>query len=611
MAIKVQSRDLPDILAGRVATPGRNAADGLDSNQMHWIYNALDSAITLGVHEALAPKLAASPHATISYNFTRAMQGPALDMMRRGIMVNQRVRQDETERYNKIRAQAQAKLDEMADAIWGPETYTEVIKTKEWHRPVGVRGNLLAPRERTVRTERTLQRPKGLNPNSPTQVLAFFNIALKCPVEYEIRKTPSGTIRTPTANNKALAKWAKAKSKGPGIDPRNRFEQYVHFAQPFIALILAIRDADKMLGVLRTPLDADCRMRCSYNVVGTENGRWSSSENAFGRGTNLQNITPTMRRMFCADDGWRLISTDLEQAESRLVAGLVWQTTGNRKYWTACESSDLHTLVCRLSWPELDWTDDHKANRAIADQAYPGLRARFTYRDVAKRVGHGSNYRGSAFGIAAAVGIPSDVVADFQRRYFAAFPAIQDWHRQVAATLIDRQHLDTPLGRRRWFFGRPNEDATIREAIAFTPQSTIGELLNLAMLRCWNRSRLPPSLPNHLPIQLLLQNHDAFLFQTPESTDLPWLLSEVKSELEIPIPLVRGGQVEYLIIPGEFVTGWNWAYKEQSPDRTNWHFEDGNPDGLSKWRGGDPRVRQQTAASTPGDWLDRPIAPRW
>lgn len=37
-------------------------------------------------------------------------------------------------------------------------------------------------------------------------------------------------------------------------------------------------------------LDPDGRMRCSFNVAGTETFRWSSSTNAFGAGTNLQNI---------------------------------------------------------------------------------------------------------------------------------------------------------------------------------------------------------------------------------------------------------------------------------------------------------------------------------
>jgi hypothetical protein len=43
--------------------------------------------------------------------------------------------------------------------------------------------------------------------------------------------------------------------------------------------------------VVKTPIEADGRMRCSYNPGGTETHRLSSSENVFGRGTNLQNLT--------------------------------------------------------------------------------------------------------------------------------------------------------------------------------------------------------------------------------------------------------------------------------------------------------------------------------
>lgn len=38
-------------------------------------------------------------------------------------------------------------------------------------------------------------------------------------------------------------------------------------------------------------VDPDLRMRCSYNPSGTETFRFSSSANAFGRGTNLQNLS--------------------------------------------------------------------------------------------------------------------------------------------------------------------------------------------------------------------------------------------------------------------------------------------------------------------------------
>ncbi len=615
MALKVQSRDLYAIMEGKLAlAPGVNEP-GADANQTHWLYNALDSAVTLRVWEKLKPLVDASPHATISYSFVRAMQGPALDMMNRGIAINAKVRQDETERYLELRSRAQALLDRLANAVWGPQQVTVITRSKELYTPLGKRGQNLTPRWRTVRSETTEERPLGLNANSDKQALAFFNIALRLPVEYEIRKTPAGTIRTPTANNKALRKWALARSKGPGVDPRDRSVPPVNFAAPFVSLILTIRDADKMLSVLRTALDGDGRMRCSYNVVGTENGRWSSSKNAFGRGTNLQNIEPTMRRMFCADDGYWLVSTDLEQAESRVVAGLVWQVTGDDTYLAACESGDLHTTVARMTWPELGWTDDPRTNRKIADTPSREL-PKFTYREISKRLGHGSNYRGSPFGIAQAVGIPTHVVTEFQRRYFAAFQAIPEWHTWCAHQLKTHQYLDTPLGRRRWFFGRPNEDSTLREAIACGPQSTVGELLNLIMYKVWRRSLLYDSRassdsqhPNSLPIQLLLQNHDAFAFQTPLSANLPAVINEVNLEFSTtPIPFVRGDERRDLIIPGEFVTGFNWAYADKDPDQATWQFRDGNPDGLRKWTGSDTRRRVQSARATSADWLGRSVA---
>ena len=62
----------------------------------------------------------------------------------------------------------------------------------------------------------------------------------------------------------------------------------------FVRLFEALREY-RSLGVfyntfVKAPLDPDGRMRCMFNTSGTETFRWSSSSNAFNRGTNLQNI---------------------------------------------------------------------------------------------------------------------------------------------------------------------------------------------------------------------------------------------------------------------------------------------------------------------------------
>lgn len=64
---------------------------------------------------------------------------------------------------------------------------------------------------------------------------------------------------------------------------------------PWLTRIFETMAELRSLGVymntfLKAPLDPDGRMRCSFNPGGTETFRYSSSANAFWRGTNLQNI---------------------------------------------------------------------------------------------------------------------------------------------------------------------------------------------------------------------------------------------------------------------------------------------------------------------------------
>lgn len=65
--------------------------------------------------------------------------------------------------------------------------------------------------------------------------------------------------------------------------------KYPEFTGLFDRLDMA-GSVDNSLGVVKSPLDPDDRMRCLYAPV-TETHRLSSSANVFGRGTNLQNLT--------------------------------------------------------------------------------------------------------------------------------------------------------------------------------------------------------------------------------------------------------------------------------------------------------------------------------
>src|SRR5207247_1704683 len=93
--------------------------------------------------------------------------------------------------------------------------------------------------------------------------------------------------------------------------------------------ILKIRERrDLVERYLSAPVDADGRIRCSWDITGTRTGRLSSRASIYGSGTNLQNIPSRrkegehIRRMFISDPGKVLIVRDYSQAEVWLVAYL-------------------------------------------------------------------------------------------------------------------------------------------------------------------------------------------------------------------------------------------------------------------------------------------------
>ena len=172
-----------------------------------------------------------------------------------------------------------------------------------------------------------------INPRSPKQMSALFYQDLGQPV---IKNRATGQ---PTLNDEALNKIA---TREPLL-------------RPIVNAILDIRTMGVFLShFLTAPLDEDRRMRCAYNIGGSESGksapktyRLSSNENAFGSGTNLQNIPsekskslnkaaargateglgdaysyPNIRSMFIPDPGYTFFDGDLDRADLQVV---VWE----------------------------------------------------------------------------------------------------------------------------------------------------------------------------------------------------------------------------------------------------------------------------------------------
>lgn len=496
----------------------------------HQTYCGLDCCLTLEIGEELDLLF---PAPDPIYSFERALQGPYLEIMQRGFRVDQMARAQASLVLRGQIAHLRAMLDEFARAIWG----------------------------------------KPLNPNSPQQVKDLLYRELRLP---EIWLNQKGE-RKLSSNREALEK----------------LDAYL-YARPIVNIILSIRDLGKQLQVFETEIDPDGRFRASYNIAGTETGRPSSSANAFGTGGNAQNIAPSLRYVFQADPGMKLAVIDLEQVEARDVGFFCGCLFDDWSFLDSCESGDLHTNNAKLIWPERAWTGDAKADRKLAEQ---GFYRDFTYRDMAKRGSHLSNYSGTAYTAARSLKVPIEIMEEFQARYCRgrpasqrspaiapAYPCIPRWWQWTAEQLQTTQLITTPFGRRRHFFGRPDDATTLREAIAFLPQSTTADRMNLGMWRVWHE------MPQ---VQLLAQTYDSITFQFREAEDEERILGQALSLLQVEL---RSRCGRSYTVPGEAKTGWNWGAEVTEDMAIKAEKEKGkrprlNLGGLRKWKPGERRSR--------------------
>jgi DNA polymerase I len=513
-----------------------------------WFYNGLDGCVTLEVLEALLPQLDEITRAT--YERSLLLQAPILETCLRGIKIDQ------------------ANVSRTARGLM-----RDLAHIEEGLKEILIDGLGLDPSEvSSWKTEKGVKVEKFMW-NSPLQLKALF--------------TRFGV----TIPKKRNAKGDYVPSLG-----RDELEKLLghYHLEPIINHILAIRDVSKRLGVLRSPVDADGHMRFTLSIAGTDTGRLASYSSATGSGTNLQNITEELRSIFVADEGKKLAYIDLAQIQSRGVGAICWNLFHDSTYLDFCESGDLHTGVCMMTWTDKDWMgsgltaltdpESYKHNRAIANLQFY---RQDSFRQGSKKLGHATNFFGQPRQISKQTRIPVDLIAAFQPNYFSGFPAIKEWHHWTKKKLIKDGWITTLTGRKRWFFGRRWEDETLRKALAYEPQDIESFINQEGMRRVWQavkRGKL------HRSVEVLVPVHDALLLQYDEEREdelIPQLLQIMKVE----VPLMHGRS---LIVPHDVAVGWNWQHAHNDKKELV------NPDGLVTYTGTDPRTR-----TAPVSILDR------
>lgn len=310
-----------------------------------------------------------------------------------------------------------------------------------------------------------------------------------------------------------------------------------------VTLIRGIRQCrDMQSKFYNIKTDPDSRMRTHYNPAGTNTGRLSSRKfYPTGTGANHQNIPRTKleRSMFVADPGYEFFYNDLERAESLVVAHisgdeLLLEIHGPGK--------DAHRITARMIFnlkPDEEVPDDLRTLSKRGRHAFGYLMGPNKLMEIV-------NAERDITGISITLSQATSILNSLRRIH----PGVCAWWDDVKGQLY-RHHgcIDSLHGRRRKFFAPP--DRCLPDAVAFGPQSTVGDTLNIALLRIHN-----DPLCRELGVELLLQVHDAIGGQFPVQNRVP-AMRRLRELMRVDI--VDPRTKETFFIPIECASGPSWG----------------------------------------------------
>lgn len=270
---------------------------------------------------------------------------------------------------------------------------------------------------------------------------------------------------------------------------------------PIVKDILEYRTLAKLKSTyadgLLTCLDADGRVRSTFQQTVTATGRLSSTE------PNLQNIPIRMelgrliRKVFVPQDGYVFVDADYSQIELRLLAHM----SGDEVLINAYnEAQDIHRLTASQVFhiPFEEVTDLQRRN--------------------AKAVNFGIVYGISSYGLSEDLSISPKEAKKYIEHYFETYPKIKEFLDGTVAKAKEEGCVRTLYNRRRPVPELASSNFMQRafgERIAMNSplQGTAADIMKIAMIRVDRRLRGMKS-------RILLQVHDELLIETaPEELE--------------------------------------------------------------------------------------------
>lgn len=456
-------------------------------------YNASDAANTFGCFDVMHKELISGEH-MIAYNFEMSQVPIANYLHLRGIKVD---------------------LD--------------------------VKAQLIAKNAANIKQSKTiLEEAFGhdINFNSPKQMQKLLYEDLRLPPQYKRRKSVKD-VRKLTTDKEAVTRLARMCNN------------------PLLDKIVEHKKAIKLTSFLEVELSPTGRVHTNYNITGATMahqkkavviddeesyksfGRWSSSKSIilpYGSG-NLQNIPQEAREMYIPDNDWWFVQADYKQAEAVIVAYIIndeklkrmfQESYGKTAKYCKENNLDVHKLTAAMMF-----------GIAVDDVTKE-------QRSIGKTIRHATSYSAGPKVVADKLGIPLREAKQHLSQYLASSPQLGLWHKRIQQELGNTRILTNLFGRKHKFLKQWG-DSLFRSAYSFIPQSTVGDLLNKALVAYSDKW--------HSVYPVCLQLHDAIYVACPPD---PVELRKAKHALyeAMMIPITYRG--ETFCVDVDFKVGPNW-----------------------------------------------------
>lgn len=558
-----------------------------DDRDTFFRYCCRDSAVTYEINSKLEKWLRGTSKG--HYIFNVALLNPILYMENRGLRYDKTAAKHRLVEVNKLIYELQADLDHHANCGVS-ENVSPVLLLKQVQDAICYKRDPTQPKKGQ---EKDYQTAKHLLTTEPTSRQTRGFIATVCNSglntkgarfkkflydDLGLPKKYHAVTGELTTNYDALLRLSKQSS------------------HPCLQLALDIGELRTRSQMLEISADTDGRIRCGYNVVGTETGRLTCYTSPTGSGYNLQTIPAEnslkplnhplrrgMRDLFLADEGCYLFQCDLSGADGWTVAAHL-ANLGDRTmlddYLYGIKPAKVLCFMLRHGAASLS----NKTREEVKQLTKEVQKESWDY--FACKIGqHMTSYMGGKRKLKEVIFIQSEGavnmfesdVGDLQRLFFIRYKVKLWW--DYTQRFLSRQtyppSLTSASGHTRKFFGRSAE--IIGEALAHEPQANTTYATNLAAYKLWtdpdNRRRecdgtCKKTLPfpicecpqkTVLRIEPLHQVHDALVGQF-RIEDTSWAVARIKSYFDNPLTIAN----QKIVIPFEGAYGLNWALDDKS-----------------------------------------------